>query len=113
LTHCTPGDHAGVKLTRPKENMMSEAVAESKTWIAHMGHCLPAAIMTAKHDFYMERDGKDKGRIARKTCWHNWDGKLGNIDDGVLLPVRRELPEIVTRAFAGMQTWEVHNAGKS
>ena len=67
--------------------------------IYHLGHCLPNEVMEAKHDFYLSRDGSDAGRILRKTAWHDWNGKTGDCNDGIVANVDWELPEIVQRAF--------------
>jgi len=65
--------------------------------IYHLGHMLSKATMQAKHDFYLKRDGVDKGRKARKKIWHNWKGKTGNIGDGIVEEVKWDLPAIVSR----------------
>lgn len=75
--------------------------------IYHLGHALPRAIMAAKHEYYLERDGRDEGRERRREVWHNWHGQTGNCGDGVIEAWPFQVPELVTRAWAGMQTWEV------
>ena len=55
--------------------------------------------MTAKHDFYLARDGRGPARQDRKKAWHNWKGKEGRIEDGIIKPVSWDLPDIVKRAI--------------
>jgi len=68
--------------------------------IYHLGHALPRAVMDAKHAYYLDRDGNDKGRRNRRDRWRKWDGKTGNCGDGVVAKVDWELPAIVQRALA-------------
>ena len=70
-----------------------------KTIIYHLGHVLPAKVMRAKHRFYIDRDGKDPGRVRREKAWHNWKGKLGDCGDGIIKKVTWKLPAIVQRAL--------------
>ena len=67
--------------------------------IYHLGHVLDPDYMTAKHDFYIKRDGDDEGRRTRRLAWHNWNGELGWCGDGVIKEVNWELPELVKKAF--------------
>lgn len=78
------------------------ALQNPNTFIYHMGHCFNKEIMTAKHDFYLTRDGADPARQKRKTSWHNWNGEVGDCGDGIIRRVDWEVPEIVQRAFKNM-----------
>lgn len=71
--------------------------------IYHLGHVLDPDYMTAKHDFYIKRDGDDQGRRDRRAAWHNWKGELGYCGDGVIKKVEWELPELVKKAFERVQ----------
>jgi hypothetical protein len=73
--------------------------ASPTTCIYHLGHVLPPDLMSAKHQFYLQRDGKDPGRIARMKAWHDWSGKLGNCGDGDIRKVNWQLPKLVLDAF--------------
>jgi hypothetical protein len=96
LRHCVLGDRDGtVMFVSDKE--AAENVPEAA--IYHLGHALPRRIMSAKHDFYRDRDGDNKGRRARKEAWHNWQGETGEIEDGIIERVGWELPEIVRRGM--------------
>jgi glycosyltransferase involved in cell wall biosynthesis len=67
--------------------------------IYHLGHSLDKERMAEKHDFYLERDGKDAGRVRRKTAWHEWNGSTGSQGDGVIRKVDWEIPPLVKKAF--------------
>jgi hypothetical protein len=67
--------------------------------IYHLGHALPKDVMQAKHNYYLNRDGNDAGRIKRMESWHNWNGKAGDCGDGIVSPVTWELPPIVRKAL--------------
>jgi len=58
--------------------------------------------MQEKHNFYLQRDGKDAGRVRRKEAWHSWNGKTGEQGDGVVRKVDWALPSLVQQAFAKM-----------
>jgi len=82
----------------------SIAAAECpEAMIYHLGHALTKELMEIKHEFYAVRDGRDAGRTARRNAWHRWSGNLGDCGDGIIADVNWELPEIVTRAFDGME----------
>lgn len=99
-THCTIVDAQGNKIHAPTREI---AEATPATAIYHFGHCLPKETMFAKHEFYLARDGADKGRVARKDAWHNWSGKTGECGDGVVAEVDWDLPEIIKRAAANLE----------
>jgi len=67
--------------------------------IYHLGHVLPPDLMTAKHQFYLQRDGRDPGRVQRMKAWHKWKGELGDCGDGCIREVDWELPKLVLDAF--------------
>ena len=71
--------------------------------IYHLGHVMDKQLMKAKHEFYLRRDGNDKGRQKRMTAWHNWNGQTGDCGDGLIKAVDWELPEIVRRAYAKIE----------
>lgn len=71
--------------------------------IHHLGHVLPPDLMERKHDFYLDRDGRDPGRVARKKVWHSWDGSLGPSGDGVVHAVDFPVPELVRRAYKRLE----------
>lgn len=75
--------------------------------IYHLGHALPPKVMAAKHEYYLERDGRDAGRIQRRDVWANWNGETGNCGDGVVESYVFPVPELVKRAYQGMQAWEI------
>lgn len=75
-----------------------------ETCIYHLGHVLPPDLMTAKHQYYLQRDGTDDGRIKRMKAWHGWDGKTGDCGDGVVMRVNWPLPELVKQAYAKVET---------
>ncbi|MCK5607728.1 glycosyltransferase [Candidatus Pacearchaeota archaeon] len=82
----------------------SEAVkACPQTCIYHLGHVLNPALMKAKHEFYLKRDGTGPGRVKRMEAWHNWNGKLGDQGDGLIKKVDWEIPELVKQAFARIE----------
>jgi len=89
---------ANTKLLHQPQAITSEMVPEAI--IYHLGHCLPVDTMRAKHHFYRKRDGDNPGRRQREAAWHKWDGKLGDIGDGVVAKIDWPLPEIVKRAVA-------------
>ena len=70
--------------------------------IYHLGHALPKEIMARKHQFYLDRDGANEGRKNRRRVWEKWNGKTGDIGDGIVQKVNWKLPEIVTRAMKGV-----------
>ena len=70
--------------------------------IYHLGHSLSREVMEAKHQFYLERDGKDEGRRRRRKCWQNFKGKAGQSADGMIRKVNWKLPPIVQRALANL-----------
>ena len=72
--------------------------------IYHLGHCLPEPIMEAKHQFYLDRDGDDPGRRMRRDAWREWAGDTGDCGDGVVERVGWDIPDIVRRAYTGMQS---------
>ena len=95
-------------------NMMEEKLANNgsckdavrrspDTCIYHLGHVLAPDIMDSKHNFYLQRDGRNPERMRRKDAWHNWNGKLGECGDGTIKKVHWEIPEIVKRAFEKCQ----------
>ena len=71
--------------------------------IYHLGHCLPSNVMQAKHEFYLNRDGNDLGRQARRDSWHNWKGEIGDCGDGIVEAVEWKVPGIVRRAYESMK----------
>ncbi len=93
--HHTPADRAGSALTDRSLERPNQVPACA---IYHLGHALGAAVMQAKHDFYIARDGDDPGRQKRMAAWHDWDGKPGDCGDGIVDRVTWEVPEIVRRA---------------
>lgn len=76
-------------------------------FIYHLGQALPKAVMEAKHDFYLSRDGVDEGRVMRKKAWHDWNGKTGDCGDGIVEPVDWDVPDIVKRAYERIAEWQV------
>jgi glycosyltransferase involved in cell wall biosynthesis len=102
--HHSPVDTDGRQLydRQPKPTL---SIPETK--IYHLGHCLPPGIMQAKHEFYLRRDGRDPQRIDRMNCWRKWDGHPGNSGDGIVADVNWPIPEIVQRAYDGMQSWKI------
>ncbi len=75
--------------------------------IYHLGHALPKAVMEAKHDFYLSRDGVDERRVKRKKAWHDWNGQPGDCGDGIVEPVDWSVPDIVKRAYERIAEWQV------
>lgn len=98
-THPMPEDKSGHALHNPRTTR-AEQVPQAV--IYHLGHALPASVMKAKHQYYLDRDGADKGRVKRMTSWHDWNGQTGDCGDGVVAPVTWELPEIVKKALKRM-----------
>ena len=91
-------DANGQRLTAATK--MRAAVARSpETCIYHLGHVLDPKLMSAKHEFYLTRDGRDAGRVRRATAWHNWNGELGDCGDGIIQKVGWDLPELVQTAY--------------
>jgi len=94
----------GVQAVDSKGNVVANSATMRKEdkgdcFIYHLGHALEAELMKAKHDFYLKRDGSDKGRRDRKKAWASWEGKTGDQGDGIIHEVDWELPDIVKRAF--------------
>jgi len=81
-----------------KFRVVSNDVKE--TVIHHLGHCLTKERMQQKHDFYLERDGRQPGRIKREEAWTKWNGQLGNCGDGIIKQVTFEIPSLVKTAYA-------------
>jgi glycosyltransferase involved in cell wall biosynthesis len=94
-THTKPTDAKGVKIfdSNPKA-----AASVPECAIYHFGHMLPKNVMAAKHRFYLGRDGDNAKNRARRDCWMNWNGKLGDCGDGIVAVVDWELPELVKKA---------------
>jgi hypothetical protein len=95
-THPVASDRAGNRLHSPKgiyhEKIMTAC-------IYHLGHALPRDTMTAKHEFYRNRDGDDDGRRTRQAAWHNWTGAEGESGDGYVARIDWDLPDIVRRGL--------------
>jgi len=103
--HHTPHDIKG----RSVRGSGREAAAPGCV-IYHLGHCVPRAVMDAKHEFYIARDAKDLihgAEVKRREAWRDWGGGLGPCGDGVVAKVGWKLPEIVQRALAGVKRWKV------
>jgi glycosyltransferase involved in cell wall biosynthesis len=86
----------------PLTNIQKHVVAakeEPGCVIYHLGHCLPDGLMRKKHDFYLERDGRDVGRVNRMKMWHQWKGQTGDCGDGIVEKVDWELPDLVKGAL--------------
>ncbi len=81
-----------------------------QTIIYHLGHMLSPQVMQKKHEFYLDRDGRDAGRVTRMQAWHNWDGKIGDCGDGIIAPVEWELPDIVKRGAESVKNMELVGA---
>ena len=81
------------KLTEEADAVCPECV------IYHLGHTLSKERMNEKHNFYLNRDGKDAGRVKRKKAWHDWAGETGDQGDGLIRKVDWELPSLVKQAF--------------
>ncbi|HUT23096.1 MAG TPA: hypothetical protein VM492_02000, partial [Sumerlaeia bacterium] len=101
-SHTQPKDAAGNSLFTPLGNMEAE-VRTPGTVCYHFGHALPEEYMRAKHEFYIARDGQgNAARIAalkgRGRMWHDWNGRLGPLGDGIIGEVDWELPEAVKAA---------------
>lgn len=79
------------------------AKARPETAIYHLGHAQSKAVMEAKHNFYLSRDGNDAKRKLRKAAWHDWGGEAGECADGIVCPVDWELPEIVRRGVHNLE----------
>ncbi len=94
--HALPLDHDDNPLHLRDKDIAS---GSPESIIYHLGHALPPVVMTAKHEFYLKRDGDDAGRRGRRDCWTDWDGKAGDCGDGIVEKVDWELPEIVQRGF--------------
>lgn len=95
-------DANGNRLT--SQAHMVEAVKKCpECCIHHLGHVLDRKLMQEKHEFYLARDGRDKGRIDRMHAWHNWQGKLGNCGDGDIIKTAFNVPELVKRAYARLR----------
>jgi hypothetical protein len=92
-------DANGQRLTSQAEMLKATAKCP-ECCIYHLGHVLTPSLMKAKHDYYIERDGADKGRMERARAWHEWNGKTGNCGDGNVQRVSWELPWLVKQAFA-------------
>lgn len=96
-THPIPANRDG-HFIHNRDNTFAERCPEAV--IYHLGHALPEAIMRAKHEFYLKRDGDDKGRRQRMAAWHNWSGEAGDCGDGMVSEVDWKLPSIVKKALA-------------
>jgi len=114
--HSMPASMSGELLftknsTEPPKDYTSEsemcAQMVPKCCIYHLGHALPMEVMEAKHQFYLNRDGKDDGRRQRMASWHNWKDKVGECGDGIVERVTWKLPGIVQRAFESMRKVKV------
>ena len=83
-----------------KHSMLEGAKEVPTALIYHLGHALPERIMKAKHQYYLDRDGADVGRRARREVWRKWKGETGDIGDGVVEKVDWGLPEIVRKGLS-------------
>lgn len=100
MRHPTVVDALGRTINKP--GGIREEGSNVSAMIYHLGHCFPDALMQAKHDFYLRRDGQEDGRKNRQKVWTNWKGKLGDCGDGIICETDWELPEIVDRAYFNM-----------
>lgn len=79
-----------------------QTAAESPAVIYHLGAAMPKQLMKVKHDFYCQRDGRDKLRVNAHNSWWYWAGQPGECGDGVVKQVTWQLPELVERGFAAL-----------
>ncbi len=100
MRHPTVVDALGRTINKP--GGIREEGKDVSAVIYHLGHCFPDALMQAKHDFYLRRDGQEEGRKNRQKVWTNWKGKLGDCGDGMICEVDWEIPEIVKSAYDNM-----------
>lgn len=90
-----PVDVGENRLCDRKTNEESARACPGAT-IWHLGHAMPPALMSRKHDFYEQRDGAPG---SRRQAWANWSGKPGLCPDGKVRRVDVEIPPIVQEAL--------------
>lgn len=99
--HPKPVDVSGNSIYTIEANKeVCSKVPECVIW--HLGQALPKEVMDRKHSFYETRD---HAPATRRSAWAKWNGEEKTLD-GIVKKIDN-VPDIVKRAFEGMQNWKV------